>query len=103
MEQSQSCRALNEFYNYIKEPVWKESKGCPNCKVFIECESKTGTCGIMVCEKSNDSVLYISCNKEIVSFLGDSEFYSNTTNFEYSKGKLVFNDKKNRKVKITKI
>lgn len=94
----QSGKTLNAFYDYIRG----EDNGCPNCQVYISCEAKTYECGIMVCKNDDDSVLYLSCNDEMITFLGDSVFHSNTTNFRYVESALIFKDRKNREVKITK-
>ena len=68
----------------------------------ISCEAKTYECGIMVYKNDDDSILYLSCNDEMITFLGDSVFHSNTTNFKYVESALIFKDRKNREVKITK-
>jgi len=100
MDQSKSSEALNKFYDYIKGTV----NGCPNCEVHISYRAKTESCGIMVCpsQKENVSTLHIACNKEIISLLGNSVFYSDTTEFEFDTEEktLTFKDKENNEVKI---
>ncbi|UTY28005.1 hypothetical protein [Treponema putidum] len=97
---NESCKALDEFYDYIKG---YKSSDTPACDVLVSVESKSGSCVIMVTKKKENSELYISCNEDIVSTLECSIFNSATIDFKYLNGKLIFTTEQNKKVEIKKI
>lgn len=95
MNESQSN--LEKFYNLVKG---KNAQGTPACDTYISFLSIKEPCVIMVLTHKDNSDLYISGTKSMISILGDSVFHSNSTNFQYKNGTLTFLNKNKKTVTL---